>query len=172
MRFFTRWYSSGLKSKESLRQWVKELSPEKVPSNFFRAQFSRSSGPGGQKVKKTNSKVSLILTRTQWENNSFVPPEIMAHLLETPIACQRPKTGGLLITSDRFRSQPQNLQDCMEKFCLQVREVIRFENEPSEEEKRKWDRIADRERQKLKEKKKYKSEKKTSRKKLHYNFTL
>jgi len=35
------------------KKWLQNLTPSKIPRNEFKITFSRSSGPGGQKVNKS-----------------------------------------------------------------------------------------------------------------------
>lgn len=48
MLVFKRFNSSA-----AAKKWLVELTPAKVPKNEFKISFSRSSGPGGQKVNKS-----------------------------------------------------------------------------------------------------------------------
>ena len=84
----------------------------KIPRDDIRMTFSRSSGPGGQHVNKVNTRVML-----RW---------LVAASEELPAAvCQRlreryprriNKLGELIVTSQRFRDQSRNVDDCLEKF--------------------------------------------------------
>lgn len=74
--------------------------------------FSRSSGPGGQNVNKVNSKATL-----RWNlpvSRSF-SPEVKAKLLAR-LGSRLSSDGFLVITSDRYRDQLRNRDDCIGKL--------------------------------------------------------
>lgn len=83
-----------------------------IPREKLTVRFVRSGGPGGQNVNKvaTKAEVRFSLVEADW-----IPPQVRARLAE-----QRPhvltRAGELVISSDRFRSQPQNLEDCLARL--------------------------------------------------------
>ena len=83
-----------------------------IPESEVELTYVRSSGPGGQNVNKVNSKAVL-----RW--NVFQSPSLSeaqkARLLER-LKDQLTRDGDLLITSDRFRDQTRNREDCMDKL--------------------------------------------------------
>jgi ribosome-associated protein len=81
-----------------------------IPDSEFRWSFVRSSGPGGQNVNKVASKAVL-----RWDvRNSPSLPAAVKHRLQ---ARKRITTGGeLIISSQRYRDQERNRQDCLEKL--------------------------------------------------------
>src|SRR5262245_20702854 len=83
-----------------------------IPDDELAWQFVRSGGPGGQNVNKVASKAVL-----HWElaNNQTVPEAVKARLA----ALHRrrvTKDGLLVLSSQRFRDQDKNKQDCLEKL--------------------------------------------------------
>ncbi|MBL8829029.1 MAG: aminoacyl-tRNA hydrolase [Planctomycetaceae bacterium] len=83
-----------------------------IPREEFEFTFARSSGPGGQNVNKVNSKATL---RWQPAVNKSLPPDV----LERFVARYRSRItaeGDLLITSQRYRDQPSNIDDCLAKL--------------------------------------------------------
>jgi ribosome-associated protein len=79
--------------------------------------FVRSSGPGGQNVNKVASKAVL-----RWDavHSPSLPPEVKDRLR----AQQRRRittAGELIITSQRYRDQERNRQDCIQKLQEMVR---------------------------------------------------
>jgi ribosome-associated protein len=74
--------------------------------------FVRSSGPGGQNVNKVNSKAVL---RWNLLNTNDISPFLKTQLIQR-LSNQLTKDGELLITSDRYRDQQMNREDCLEKL--------------------------------------------------------
>ena len=82
--------------------------------------FVRSSGPGGQNVNKVASKAVM---RWHLGENMSLPPDAKARLC----ARQRSRVtteGDLLITSQRYRDQERNREDCLEKLRAMVLEAL------------------------------------------------
>lgn len=87
-----------------------------IPRGELRFEYARSGGPGGQNVNKVNSKATL---RWNLEENQSLPVGVMTRL--RGLAGSRLTDGGeLLIVGQRFRDQPKNVEDCLEK----LRELI------------------------------------------------
>ena len=84
----------------------------RIPESEFTFAFSRSGGPGGQNVNKVSSKAQLTWNVTQ---SPSVPEDIRERFL---MRYQRriTKEGTLLITSQRYRDQGRNTQDCLHKL--------------------------------------------------------
>ncbi len=94
------------------------LAPRKfeLPDAELEFSFVRSSGPGGQNVNKVNSKAVL-----RWNIASSSCFTIDQHLrVMTKLATQLTNEGDLIVTSDRFRDQKQNKDDCVEKLIALV----------------------------------------------------
>jgi ribosome-associated protein len=91
----------------------------RIPLSEFTFTYARSSGPGGQNVNKVNSKAVL-----RWPVTSTLalPEDVKARLLNK-IASQITTTGDLVIHSDRYRDQPKNREDCLEKVRTMVKSV-------------------------------------------------
>jgi len=83
-----------------------------IPARLLKWQFSRSQGPGGQNVNKTNTKVELRLTLTEAD---FLPAGI-ARRLRLLAGSRTTALGELVITSQRFREQQRNIADCQAKL--------------------------------------------------------
>jgi ribosome-associated protein len=87
-----------------------------IPEAELGWRYVRSGGPGGQNVNKVASKAVLRWTVAA---TAALPPDVKARLL----AQQRGRItadGDLLITSQRFRDQERNREDCLEK----LREIV------------------------------------------------
>lgn len=92
----------------------------RIPLNEFDVQYTRSSGPGGQNVNKVNSKAVLYWDICQ---SPSLPPGVLQrfkvrfrHRLTTEGIC--------IITSDRFRDQRRNVDDCIEKLEAMLLDVL------------------------------------------------
>jgi ribosome-associated protein len=83
-----------------------------IPLSELEFSYARSSGPGGQNVNKVNSKVQLHwdLTRSQ-----ALPPEVLLRF--RTLNRNRITTEGVFtLSSQRFRDQPKNRDDCLERL--------------------------------------------------------
>lgn len=110
---------------------------DRIPKAEVRVSFARSSGAGGQNVNKVNSKVvvrwdpqeSSCLTATQ----KLRFADLFGHRLTSQ--------GEVVISSERFRDQPRNLQDAMDKLQAMVdqariRPKVRKKTKPTAASKR------------------------------------
>ena len=87
-----------------------------IPDGEFAWSYVRASGPGGQNVNKVASKAVL---RWPVASSPSLPADVKTRLL----AQQRSRLtteGELVITSQRFRDQERNREDCLEK----VRQLV------------------------------------------------
>ena len=84
-----------------------------IHDSEFTFAFSRSGGPGGQNVNKVCSKALLTWDATR---SPAIPQDVRDRFL---IRCRRRinKEGMLLITSQRYRDQGRNMQDCLSKLA-------------------------------------------------------
>jgi ribosome-associated protein len=84
----------------------------RVPLAEFSFTFSRSGGPGGQNVNKVSSKAQL---RWPVAESTSLPPDVH----ERFIAKNRHRLtsdGDFMIQSQKYRDQPRNIADCLEKL--------------------------------------------------------
>ena len=93
-----------------------------LPATDLRVRFSRASGPGGQNVNKVASRAAL---RFDLRATRALPDEVKDRL--RALAKGRiTARGDLLLTSDRFRDQARNLEDCRRKLrALVLRALVR-----------------------------------------------
>ena len=94
-----------------------------IPASEFDFSFSRSSGPGGQNVNKVNSKVTL---RWNVMTSDTIPEAIRQRFLKK-FQSKIKEDGELVLSSDRFRDQPRNIDDCLEKLKKMLAQVLRPE---------------------------------------------
>lgn len=84
-----------------------------IPDTEITFAFARSGGPGGQNVNKVCSKAQLTWDATR---SRSIPQDVRERFL---IRYRRrmTKEGILLITSQRYRDQGRNTQDCLYKLA-------------------------------------------------------
>lgn len=80
-------------------------------------QFIRASGPGGQNVNKVESKAIL---RWNLAASPVVPDEIKARLVAAHPSHVTIE-GEFLVTSQKYRDQERNRQDCLGKLAAMLR---------------------------------------------------
>ena len=109
--------------------WLVVNSRLRVPQDEFEFRFDRSSGPGGQNVNKVNTKVTL-----RWRiTTSTSLPEFIRERLIQQNRRRITTSGDLLVTSQRFRDQRRNIDDCLEKLrnMLDEATVVRKKRKPT-----------------------------------------
>lgn len=90
-----------------------------IPNNELRERFSRSSGPGGQSVNTTDSKVELRFSPLQ--SGAFT--EDQRSRLAASLG-QRLIDGELIITASEQRSQHQNRVAARERLVTILRKAL------------------------------------------------
>ncbi len=83
-----------------------------IPESEFEWTFVRSGGPGGQNVNKVASKAVL---RWHLAASLSVPEDVKARLR----TLQRRRVtgeGDLVLSSQRYRDQGRNIEDCLDKL--------------------------------------------------------
>jgi ribosome-associated protein len=89
-----------------------------IPDEEFDWSYARSGGPGGQNVNKVSSKAVL-----RWKTSSpSVPNDVRARFLQK-FANRVTTEGDLVMSSERYRDQERNRQDCLEKLTAMLLEV-------------------------------------------------
>jgi ribosome-associated protein len=83
-----------------------------IPAAELAVEQAASSGPGGQSVNKTASKVVL---RFSVLNSLALSPEDRDRLLER-LAARLTRSGELVIHAERFRSAERNLKDARKRL--------------------------------------------------------
>jgi len=92
----------------------------KIPRDEFRFITSTSSGPGGQHVNKTSTKVQL---RWNVQSTCCLRDDVRERFLKK-YSRRINQEGELLVTSQRYRSQLRNRDDCLEKLSELIRSVL------------------------------------------------
>jgi len=92
-----------------------------VPDHELEIRYVRSSGPGGQNVNKTNTKA---VVRWNLRGAGGVPGDVKARFVAR-FGSRVTASGDIILTSDRYRDQPRNLDDCIAKLTAMLLEVAR-----------------------------------------------
>ncbi|KAJ1911652.1 hypothetical protein IWQ60_010038 [Tieghemiomyces parasiticus] len=121
----------GLSDDEirAVRSWAERLTIESIPRRTFDMSFHRSSGPGGQNVNKVNTKVDMRfnLRKAKWI------PDYVRHQVEIQEPNRINKAGEFVLTSERHRTQNQNLEDCLHKLRDLLVRVAYIPPDPTQE---------------------------------------
>jgi ribosome-associated protein len=83
-----------------------------IPREELQISYVRSSGPGGQNVNKVASKA---VVRWSLSGSASVAAEARSKLL-LRLASRLTVDGDLVISSQKFRDAPRNLEDCLAKL--------------------------------------------------------
>jgi ribosome-associated protein len=100
-----------------------------IPRAEVTFSFARSPGPGGQNVNKVNSKAIL---RWPVDASDALPAAVKQRFL-AKFKNRISNEGVLILTSHRYRDQPRNVQDCLDKLRALVLSVA----EPPKQRKKK-----------------------------------
>lgn len=152
------------KEVETAKKWLESVTFEKIPRQVFDITFSRSSGPGGQKVNKTSSKATVAMEPYKWLNPQFcywIPKAVIQQIKEKNIRYHT-KSGGLLVQSDLTRNREDNVDECFKKILNEIKTNTYFQAETLEEDKQKWEEIG----KVAKEKRMFHKKKQSDKKKM------
>ncbi|KAI5969157.1 hypothetical protein CANMA_001824 [Candida margitis] len=147
------------------KEWLQTFDSSQIPRHLFTISYSRSSGPGGQKVNKTSSKATVALEEGEWLRSStcyWIPTPVRQQLREKPIRYET-KSRGLLIQCDTTRSRDQNTEECFSRLLEEIKSKVYFPGEVKEEDKAKWAQLEEDFKERKKFNKKKQSDKKRNR---------
>jgi ribosome-associated protein len=91
-----------------------------IPAAELRWRFSRSSGPGGQNVNTTDSRVELVFDLA--DSQAF-PPGLRARALQR--LEQRLQEGSLVVAASEHRSQWRNRVAAQRRLVALLQEALR-----------------------------------------------
>lgn len=92
----------------------------RVPGDAIAVKAVRSGGPGGQNVNKVSSKIELRIDITRIEGLDEGSRARLEHLIRN----QRAADGAWILTSDRHRDQPKNLEDARGKAATVIAQAL------------------------------------------------
>jgi ribosome-associated protein len=95
------------------------MSGIEIDEDELEVTWVRSSGPGGQNVNKTSTKA---VVRWNVRGSAGLADDVKSRFLAR-FASRITSAGDLIVTSDRYRDQPRNYEDCMAKLAAMVAEV-------------------------------------------------
>ncbi len=90
-----------------------------IPLDEFEFTYARSGGPGGQNVNKVNSKAVL---RWRISQSPSLTVGMKARFAEK-YSNRLTTDGELVLSSQRYRDQAGNVQDCLEKLTSMVASI-------------------------------------------------
>ncbi len=93
----------------------------RIPVAEFQFTFVRSAGPGGQNVNKVNTKAVL---RWPFDASPSLPAGVRTRF-RAKFGNRLTVGGELVLSSQRFRDQPRNKADCLEKLQTMLASVAR-----------------------------------------------
>lgn len=91
-----------------------------IPRDELKMTYVRSSGPGGQNVNKVNTKV---LMRWDVTNTTCLTHDVRERFMNQ-FSRRIAADGCVSITSQRFRDQSRNVDDCLEKLRQMILAVL------------------------------------------------
>ncbi|OCF32073.1 hypothetical protein I316_06229 [Kwoniella heveanensis BCC8398] len=92
------------------REWVERFKVDDIPKDAYEVSRSRSSGPGGQHVNKTESKITLRCNLSR-AKGVWLPPFVFQPLTKVPHYIPSPPS--LQISSQQSRKAYQNLSSTL-----------------------------------------------------------
>jgi ribosome-associated protein len=92
-----------------------------IPENEMEFSYARSSGAGGQNVNKLNTKVIL---KWNFKETKACPKGVIDRLVER-YPSKIVDNSYIVMSSQRFRTQKRNKDDCIEKLHLLLDTVRR-----------------------------------------------
>ncbi len=92
-----------------------------IPRREIQFSFVRSSGPGGQNVNKVASKAVL---RWPAASSEAIPEQFRARVISR-LGRRMNDRGELVLSSQRYRDQARNIDDCLQKLCAIIADAVK-----------------------------------------------
>ena len=152
---------ASIEDLNEIRQLNETFRLGDIKMNELKFQFARSSGPGGQNVNKVNSKAILSVALGK---ATFIPSSVKKRL-RIEWRNRINKDDELIIQSDRFRTQLQNKQDCIDLLFDMIKKCLIVPKETSEETRQRVEDLKYKEKHGAKRDKQFRSKTKQFRRK-------
>ncbi|QPG77327.1 hypothetical protein FOA43_004736 [Brettanomyces nanus] len=145
--------------------------------SYFDVAFTHSSGKGGQHINTTDSKAQLRMSTVSWYESrgrwidSTVFDQIMHNYndKEAPQIKKFPYftvKGDVLVESQKTRYRDKNLQDCLDKFVVGVKQCGQLRQQIDQQTKQEWQKYKKRDNEQRVRTKKHVGDKKQLRKRI------
>ncbi|RFU30869.1 hypothetical protein B7463_g5494, partial [Scytalidium lignicola] len=112
---------NNLARNEEARKWYEQFDKNTISRKLGKTEFSRSSGPGGQKVNKTSSKATTV-----WPMSSLklhIPNILIPELRNSSYYVA--SSDSISIQCDTHRDQTKNLEETYARLNEEIQRVFK-----------------------------------------------
>ncbi|KAH8819662.1 peptidyl-tRNA hydrolase domain-containing protein [Xylogone sp. PMI_703] len=124
---------------EDARKWYEQFNKDTIPRKLGKTEFSRSSGPGGQKVNKTSSKATTVWPMSSLQNH--IPKILIPELRNSNYYVS--SSDSISIQCDTYRDQTGNLEETHTRLHDEIKHAFkhRIPGVTSAEQREKVDQL-------------------------------